>query len=114
MAKGKKEASQPKPERKTPSLTEFLTALKKHITKTEMNGNTKEHHVDYTELHKELAGKGFTATRGSVVQRIAKYNKRLQTNNKKYKFVAHRKNNRKVSEQQFLATMDSMFDSDDK
>jgi hypothetical protein len=113
MAKSKKEASQQKPPRNTPSLEVFLKHTKAARKKVEMNGGTTEHHIDYTALHNTLSMAGFTATRSSVVQRLAKYNKKLKKAGKKYKFVAHRSGERKVTEQQFLATMDSMFDSDD-
>lgn len=115
MAKSKKEATteEHKP-RVSPTLEQFLEALGNNITKTERNGTSIEYHVDYTALHNELKGKGFTATRNSVVQRVAKCNKRVRANGKKYKFVAHRERSRKVSTQDFLEAMDRMLEGLDK
>jgi hypothetical protein len=114
MAKGKKEASQQKPERKTPSLEVFLTAVKKARQSISQDGNTTKHHIDYTKLYEDLKSQGYTASRSSVVQRLAKYNVKLKNKKRKYKFVAYRKGGGVESEQAFLTAMDTMFDSNEK
>lgn len=111
MAKGKKEAPKEKAPRNTPSLEVFLKHTKAARKKVEVKDGVTEHHIDYTALHDTLSLAGFTASRSSVVQRLAKYNTRLKSAGKTYKFVAHRTGSSKVTEEQFLSTMDSMFDS---